>query len=233
MTRVRGTPISKINNLKKDKALALRQQGFSYLQISKELDVSDRTIRRWLQQNKDVIHITHSIPPSTQAHYSLSDKAENRLRILFNRGQNTKKECLRYLASLHPTADTKQLNRLLLSCTNKLKAQGVEWEYMPEGVCLLSHPEQDILPLLDIMDNIKQSLHALQQADGIDNKKYQAQLSCLCSMLGIKESNIQGIDSSILSLQQAAKRRMWNVPVAHKQFTPTPSSVITDLDIPY
>ena len=203
----------------KQQALLMRQQGFSVPQISRELSIPERTIQRWTANIK-----AGSIPMTyNQNVYTKEDKAENRFRILYNRGQSTKQELLRYLSSLYETEDKYSLNNILANTIKRLHERGEEFHIIPD-VLANTPPEQ----LTHLNSVVQQTIAYIKEQCNGSIIAEQYVLSCL-------GSDVQASEAMASHYKLLTSKREWNIPV-HQNTAPifhsSPPDITEDI-IPY
>lgn len=122
------------NKTKQTEALALNEQGFSPLEISKQVGVSVRTVYRYLNRN---IAEANEVKPSSAEDTTINNKIDRQLLFLFRQGRSTKYKCLgviseHYSLTLTDKQQLTEAKRLLANAIKRLQRRGIEFHIMPE-----------------------------------------------------------------------------------------------------
>lgn len=126
------------------------------------------------------------------------NRATNRFIILYERGQNTKKGCMKAISEIYDTDDETYLRTVYNSVLNILEQRGEEWLEMTEEVANI--------PLSNLSAFIETLEVLLETNSLLDN-------SVISSYLFPDTINLETKLNTDLLL---AKKRLWNVPV-HEQ----------------
>lgn len=126
------------------------------------------------------------------------DKATHRFVILYERGQNTKKGCMKYLSDLFGVDDEAYLRTVYQSVLNILEQRGEEWIEMSEEVANI-----DITDLPDFIKTIESLLEMYSLLDNSVVGKYLF-------------PDVAQLETKLNTDLLLAKKRLWNVPT-HEQ----------------
>ena len=131
---------------KQVQALALNEQGFSALEISKHLGVSVRTIYRYISRNIPDKKTTNKKMDITEEQ-SVNNRIDKQLMLLFKQGKSTKYNCLGAIAeiaslSLTDNQQYVEAKRLLGNAIKRLQRRDVEFHIVPEFLASSKHTGQ-------------------------------------------------------------------------------------------
>ena len=130
------------------------------------------------------------------------ERATSRFLILYERGQNTKKECMKCLSEIYDIDDEAYLRTVYNSVLNILEQRGNEWIEMSEEVANI--------PLPDLHAFIETLEVLLETNPPLNN-------SAISRYLFPDVINLEAKLSTDLLL---AKKRLWSVPVHEQQNNP-------------
>lgn len=132
------------------------------------------------------------------------DKATSRFLILYERGQNTKKECMKCLSEIYDIDDEAYLRTVYNSVLNILEHQKTEWIEMTEEIANINL--NDLPAFISTLDSL------LEISSLLDNSvvgKYPAGDPPIGEYLFPDVAHLETKLNTDLLL---AKKRLWNVP---------------------
>lgn len=151
----------------KQQASALKQQGFSTLEISNTLGVSVRTIQRYLTSTPTAKEGDLVV---NKENYSVNDKIDNRLRILSMRGQATKYQCLGVISeysglNLTVPEQKAQAEKLFDNARKRLYRRKEEFHIVPEFIAKATDAENMLTHFYDeshkLWDHLEQAIESI------------------------------------------------------------------------
>ena len=132
------------------------------------------------------------------------NKATNRFIILYERGQNTKKECMKYLSDLYGVDDEAYLRTIYQSVVNILEQQGEEWLEMPEEVANINL--SDLSAFVETLESLLEIPRRGSPERGVspmlDNPFVSKYLF----------PDVAHLETKLNTDLLLAKKRLWNVP---------------------